>query len=233
MDVELAPLVAARAADRVLDACRGEPEQLRHRRQQPPRVLAIVAVVAHARDVSVTHAYRVAATAEHDQLVGPVELRIRPDDVPVHERGGSEGAQGPLEAHRHGEVEGRFTRVFGDVGVTEHFLCRAPQRELRLVGEPAVLVAELLLRVGEPGAPQQLMDGVATRLPLHVGEDQARGQSRTGVLAAPGRAQLAVGGGRGIRHHGQVGRSRRLDTFVELGSGIGLEGGGVHLVELV
>ena len=150
---EFAPGAAAGAAHRVRNTRRRKAEQLRHRGQQPHRVFAVVVVIADAGDVGVAHARALPADRDRNQLVSPVELPVGAHDVAVHESGRPQRAQSPLQAHRDRDVQGGRADVLGHVRVLQHLLRRAPQGELGLIGEPAVLVAQAALRVrrGPPG----------------------------------------------------------------------------------
>jgi len=130
-------------------------------------------VIADAGHVRVAHPYARGALLDDDQLVRPVELGVGAHDVAVHEAGRAERSQGVLQAHRDGQVERGGADVLGDVGVLEHLLGRAPQRELGLVGEPVVLVAQILLGLRQARQREHALDRLPAGFALDVGEDQA------------------------------------------------------------
>jgi hypothetical protein len=104
-----------------------------------------------AGDVGELDDRAVGARGQDAHLVTRGELRVGADDVLVDEPRRAERAQRELEAVGDVEVEHGRARAPGGVGVAEDIGERLEQRDLRVVGDPRVLVAQLVLAPQAPG----------------------------------------------------------------------------------
>ena len=141
--LELARPVSERAAHGMRDARWRQPEQLRHGREESGRVLAVVAVVADTGDIRVAQVDARRAPVDDLEAVGPVELAVCAHDVAVYELRAAQRSERSLERVAHVEIKYGGADVLSDLGIAKLILRGLPQRELRLEGEPAILVAQL------------------------------------------------------------------------------------------
>ena len=114
---------------------------------------------------------------EDVHAVNPVELAAGPPDVRVDELRRAERPQRELQRLTDVEADRRGADAAGDVRIPERCGGRLEEVGAGVIGEPGVLVPQLILAVAETTAAQHLVDGRAPTFALDEGEHQAGGEA--------------------------------------------------------